>query len=147
MTRLEVRRRGGVALWMAAAMLLAGCAGEPDTGPVEIKWDRDTCIRCSMIISDRHFAAVARGGPKKRAFKFDDIGCAVHWLAGQPWGKDPATEIWVIDHKEGKWIDARTARYVEGKASPMGYNFAAYGADRPGSIGFEEMRQKVLAQK
>jgi copper chaperone NosL len=30
--------------------------GWPD-GMVEIKWDRDTCPRCSMVISDRRFAA------------------------------------------------------------------------------------------
>ena len=31
--------------------LLAACSGEPKTGPVEVKWDRDTCVRCSMALS------------------------------------------------------------------------------------------------
>ena len=58
--------------------VLAGCSGEPLTGPVEIKWDRDVCVRCSMVISDRHFAAQIRD-PMKKVLKFDDFGCAIFW--------------------------------------------------------------------
>jgi copper chaperone NosL len=46
----------------------------------EIKWDRETCVRCSMVISDRRFAAQLRGGPKNTVFKFDDIGCFAFWI-------------------------------------------------------------------
>ena len=42
------------------------------------------------------------------------------------------------------WIDPRQARYVPGKSSPMGYNFAAY-AEAPGaSLSFAEMREQLL---
>ena len=130
----------------AVALLLAACSREPETGPVEVKWDRDTCVRCSMAVSDRHYAAQVRGGPKKQVFKFDDIGCAVHWLKDQPWGNDPATEIWVTDFRSGKWLDARTAHYVTGKTTPMAYGFGATGEALPGSIGFEEARKQLLAK-
>jgi len=46
--------------------------------------DRDTCVRCSMVISDRRFAAEMRGGEKNIVFKFDDIGCAVFWMRTRP---------------------------------------------------------------
>lgn len=130
----------------AVALFITACSGEPETGPVEVKWDRDTCKRCSMAVSDRHYAAQVRGGPKKQAFKFDDIGCAVHWLKDQPWGNDPATEIWVTDFRSGKWLDARTANYVAGKTTPMAYGYGASGEALPGSIGFEEVRKQLLAK-
>jgi len=62
------RRRflaAGFALTPLAAALSA-CGkdeGWPE-GMHPIKWDRDTCVRCSMVISDRRFAAEMRGGPK-----------------------------------------------------------------------------------
>ena len=130
----------------ALALFLAACSRESETGPVELKWDRDTCTRCSMAISDRHYAVQVRGGPKKQVFKFDDIGCAVHWLKDQPWGNDPAMEIWVTDFRSGKWLDARAAQYVAGKTTPMAYGFGASAEALPGSIGFEEVRIQLLAK-
>ncbi|MBU1690803.1 MAG: nitrous oxide reductase accessory protein NosL [Gammaproteobacteria bacterium] len=142
MMRLPAR----IFLLGAVALLLAACSREPETGPVELKWDRDTCKRCSMAVSDRHYAVQVRGGPKHQVFKFDDIGCAVYWLKDQPWVNDPATEIWVTDYRSGKWLDARTAHYVTGKTTPMAYGFGASGEVLPGSIGFEEVRKQLLAK-
>lgn len=142
MTRLLAR----IFLLVAMALFLAACARAPETGPVEVKWDRDTCKRCSMAISDRHYAVEVRGGPKNQVFKFDDIGCAVHWLKDQPWGNDKAAEIWVTDFRSGKWLDARIAHYVAGKTTPMAYGYGASGEALPGSIGFEEVRKQLLAK-
>jgi copper chaperone NosL len=104
----------------AACRSLSACGkskGEWPEGMAEIKWDRDTCVRCSMVISDRRFAAEMRGGEKNTVFKFDDIGCAVFWMrdkAGDfPWMAEAATRIWVADAagKGDKWLDARKAHY------------------------------------
>ena len=130
-----------VALWLAA------CSGEPKTGPVEIKWDRDGCTHCGMALSDRHFAAQVRGGPKHQAFKFDDIGCVVEWLKKQAWNNDPNTEIWVKDYRSEKWIAAGSAHYIGGKTSPMAYGYAALAEDAPGAIDFEELQKRVLAKQ
>ncbi len=130
----------------AVALLLAACSREPETGPVELKWDRDTCKRCSMAVSDRHYAVQVRGGPKNQVFKFDDIGCAVHWLKDQTWGNDPAMEIWVTDYRSGKWLDARSAYYMTGKRTPMGYGYGATDEALPGSMGFDEARKQLLAK-
>lgn len=150
------RRRfiaSGLALTpLAAALAACGSTdGWPD-GMAEIKWDRDTCDRCSMVISDRRFAAELRGGPKNTVFKFDDIGCAVIWLANKgaehPWLAEPATRFWVADAggKGDRWLDARKAHYSGGAMSPMGYNFSARSYAEGGAQGFEEMRQHVLAK-
>lgn len=125
-------------------LLLAGCFGDPASGPVEIKWDRDACEVCRMLISDRHYAAQVRGGPKHKAFKFDDMGELVHWLDKQPWKDDPKVEIWVRDMDSGsKWLDAHQAHYRPGQRSPMDYGFGAVESPREGSVPFAEMAKKV----
>lgn len=134
-------------LVLLAALLLGACSGDPKSGPVEIKWDRDGCTHCGMALSDRHFAAQVRGGPKHRAFKFDDIGCVVEWLKKQPWAGEAATEIWVKDYRSDKWLDARQARYVGGKTSPMAYGYAAIEGNEPGTIDYAELSRRVLAKE
>ncbi len=135
------------AIWLALLLLLlSACSGEPKTGPVSVKWDRDGCVHCGMALSDRHFAAQVRGGPKHQAFKFDDIGCVVEWLKKQPWSNDSATEIWVMDYRSQQWADARKARYITGKTSPMAYGFAAVTGEEPGTIDYTEMARRVLAK-
>jgi len=136
--------RHGVAFLLLG--LLAACSGEPKTGPVEVKWDRDTCVRCSMALSDKRFAAQVRGGAKHQAFKFDDFGCAVFWLKDKPWADDPASEIWVMDMRSAQWIDARKAYYVPNKMTPMAYGFGAVALPEPGSVNFEEARKQLLAK-
>lgn len=128
------------------AGFLAGCGGEPETGPVAVKWDRDTCARCNMALSDKRYAAQVRGGPKHQAYRFDDFGCAVFWLRDKPWAGDPATEFWVMDTRSGNWIDARKAHYVPGKMTPMAYGFGAVALPEAGSLNYEEARKQILAK-
>ena len=129
-----------------AAVLLPGCMPD-DTGPVEIRWDRDACTLCNMIISDKRFAAQVRGGPKRKATKFDDIGCALNWLALTPWKGEPDVEIWVNDYdKLNVWLEARKAFWVPGLISPMDYGFGAVAAARDNSVSFLETQKLVLAK-
>jgi hypothetical protein len=134
---------------------LGGCGGNEGwpEGMHPIKWDRDTCVRCSMVISDRRFAAELRGGPKNTVFKFDDIGCAAFWLRDKaaefPWMIEISTRFWVADlaskGNDVHWLDARTAHYT-GKTSPMGYNFGALAHPAAGTLDFAAMREHVLAK-
>lgn len=139
------RFRHGFAALLGIAFL-AACQKDPGTGPAQVKWDRDTCERCRMAVSDRKYAAQVRGGPKRRVFQFDDIGCAVFWLKDQPWAAAPETEIWVTDYRSGKWLDATKACYVGGKTTPMYYGFGAVGEPMPGCVDFDGMRRDVLAR-
>ncbi|MCF8178644.1 MAG: nitrous oxide reductase accessory protein NosL, partial [Sulfuritalea sp.] len=143
------RRRficAGLALTpLAAALSACGQKGVWPEGMVEIKWDRDTCTRCSMVISDRRFAAQLRGGAKNIAFKFDDIGCAVVWIRDKAkdytWLNNDETKFWVADIAStgDKWLDARKALFVGGKTSPMAYNFGASTYPQAGAQDFQEM--------
>lgn len=121
--------------------LVAGCS-QPTTGPVEVKWDRDACHRCRMVLSDRQHAAEVRVNRKGRSkvYKFDDIGCAVLWLEKQPWKDEPntKTEIWVTDYRNGHWIDARKATYVPGQITPMEYGLGARDTPVKGGLTFKQ---------
>lgn len=151
-----MRRRAfvahGIGLTPIAALLTAcGDDGVWPEGMVAFKWDRDVCARCGMAISDRRFPAQIRGGPKNTAFKFDDIGCASTWYEEKhkehPWMTDAATRFWVADFasKGGTWLDARSAHYLSGKTSPMGYNYAAFPEPQPDAVNFDVMSKKAAS--
>ncbi len=133
------------------ALVLFACGDELASGPAEVKWDRDSCALCAMMISDARFAAQVRGGPKRRAHLFDDIGCALNWLNEKPWAAAAETEIWVADGASTReamtWLDARKAYYEAGSPSPMNYNFLARATPGNDSIDFEAMANKILAGK
>lgn len=137
---------------LAGALSACGRTGSWPEGMAEIKWDRDTCVRCSMVISDRRFAAEMRGSDKNVVFKFDDIGCAMFWMRDKakdhPWLADAATRFWVADVTGNgeRWLEARKAHFIGGKVSPMAYNYGAIAHAEAGAFDLEEMRQHVLAK-
>ena len=152
----RVRRRvlGGLVMTPLALALGACRKGNWPEGMAEIRWDRDTCVRCSMVISDRRFAGQIRGGPQDTVFKFDDPGCLVFWLRDKatqyPWLADAATRVWVADfdspsRDDMRWLDPRRASFIT-RTSPMGYNFAAVSLPGAGALDFNDMRQHVLAR-
>jgi nitrous oxide reductase accessory protein NosL len=124
-------------LSLICAVLIGACSPQEKSGPVEVRWDKEVCQRCSMGIGDDRFAAQVRGGPDGKVFKFDEIGCAVIWLEQQDWAHAAGTEIWVSDFNDRQWIDARQARYVQVMHSPMGYGLGAVAGVEPGAIDFE----------
>jgi copper chaperone NosL len=128
-------------------LLLSACSSEESSGPGEVRWDRETCAHCSMAIGDRHYAAQVRGGAtgeKNKLYKFDDIGCAIIWLNKQTWKNDAATEIWVKDHRNSEWIEARKASYVKGKISPMNYGLGAQAEAIEGSLDFTQAIAHIM---
>jgi len=136
-------RRQAIGL-LAALPLVAACKPQTE-GPEEIRWGRETCEICGMIISDPFFAAEIRGGEDRKLYKFDDIGDAVHWLKTQSWAEAPDIEFWVRDHQTGsRWLDARTVRYVTGLVTPMDYGFGAIESSGPDTISYTEMFQAAL---
>ena len=149
---------GGLMLTPLAAALslsLSACKkGNWPEGMVEIKWDRDTCVRCNMVVSDRRFAAEMRGGPDNTVFKFDDPGCLIFWMKEKadkyPWMADAATRMWVADfnsksREEMQWLEPKRAFFIT-RTSPMGYNFAAVAVPQAGGLDFTDVRQHILAK-
>jgi copper chaperone NosL len=129
-------------------LLLSGCGGDAGSGPIEVKWDRDACERCRMVLSSPQHAAQVRyrdDGGRSRVRLFDDIGCAVIWLEEQPWKDAPGIEIWVADHRDGRWLDARKAFYVTAGSTPMEYGLGAQAETAPGALGFEQAKAHIFA--
>jgi len=105
------------ALAFATALFVLAC--EDDSKPVDPVWGKQACASCTMLVSDPRFAAQLATRDGARVY-FDDPGCMAAWMREHPrlaqhaWVRSPAAT----------WIDARTARFVRGQRSPMGYGFA-----------------------
>lgn len=99
------------------AVASLGC--QDASSAVDPVWGKQACLSCSMLISDRRYAAQLVTDDGTRFF-FDDPGCMATWLAE---GRGHAQHTWVYS-AAGTWIDARTARYVREQPSPMGFGFA-----------------------
>ncbi len=104
-------------------VLLAGFACQDASSPVDPVWGKQACASCSMLVSDRRFAAELVTGDGARVF-FDDPGCMATWLSE---GHGSPRHAWVHSAAD-TWIDARTARYARRQASPMGFDFAPSAA-------------------
>jgi hypothetical protein len=140
---LNRRRFLGLLPGLAAMASLPACF-DKGTGPAEIRWGKEYCAYCGMIIDDPRYAAQIRGGANRKLSKFDDLGDAVLWLAKQPFADDPATEFWVGDVEKSVWLDGRTAWYLSGRKSPMAHNFGAVPDARPGTISFADLKKVIL---
>jgi len=146
MPDLSRRRLIVLSCCVLAAGGLSAC--KEKKGPEKIRYDRETCEICNMIISDPRFASEIRD-PDGKIHKFDDIGDAIHWMIRQKWYKEGrrAKEFWVADMKTGrKWLDARKAWYMPGQTTPMDYGFGAIEEKREGAVDYEEMKKQVIAR-
>ncbi|MCP4248222.1 MAG: hypothetical protein GY778_14345 [bacterium] len=126
--RVHLPRVAAVAL-----TLLAGCGGEPSSGPPEIRYGLEECDYCRMVISQEKFAAaiVDEAGS---ATRFDDVGCLVDYRRERP---ATANNVWVHDHAGGGWIAAEPAWFVRDPRglTPMGSGLTAF-ALRPDAEAF-----------
>jgi uncharacterized protein YkuJ len=113
-------------LIVAIGLFFTGCEKKKIGGVEKIHWDRDTCERCKMAISERKYAFEIVNPKSGKTYKFDDIGCAALWMDEEkiPW-KNKAI-LWITDAKTGKWINARKAYYTDDSITPMAYGLAAY---------------------
>ena len=119
------RRFVCMALGFAAAGALAGCS-EAQPAPRVVKLKRENCDYCGMPISDARYAAEIWNADISRVRVYDDFGCAV--IAASQRKELERTEIlfWVADETDPtRWLDARSARYRDGVATPMGHGYAA----------------------
>lgn len=120
------RRFVCMALGLAAVGGLAGCSQEAGPAPRAIKLKRETCDYCGMPIGDPRYAAEIWNADIGRVRVYDDFGCAV--IAASQRKELERTEVafWVADEGDpARWLPARSARYREGVATPMGHGYAA----------------------
>ncbi len=110
---------------LAAALLLAGCAIEPQP----IQFGSESCAQCWMVISEPQFAAQALNR-RGRAYSFDSIEClAAFVLRGEQVPPENLHSTWVAPLTEPEtWIRAEDAHYLRSETlrSPMGEGLSAY---------------------
>jgi copper chaperone NosL len=104
---------GVVFLWPAAR-----------TGPAPIRYGRDSCAYCRMLISQPGFGGEMRdrGGTLT---KYDDVSCL---LAAIQRTHDAIPAAWVEDHASGELVPLLTASFVRvpAPATPMGHGVVAF---------------------
>ena len=100
-----------IAVLLLGVLWLGGC-GKPGLDPIEIS-PEDMCATCKMAISQLQYAAeyIDHEG---NAFKFDDIGCMVNYVARAKAG-DAIAVFYVRDFDSKTWLKAEEATLV---ASP-----------------------------
>jgi hypothetical protein len=116
-----------IIITVGGLLVVFGLPGKAEFNrPVPIKWSRDVCIQCGMSIVDRYHTAEITNPAAGKAYKFDDIGDAVIWAGHNhtsAWLRESG--IWVTDSKTGEWLDARSAYWLKGQTTPMGYGLGA----------------------
>jgi len=132
-----ISRRCALAGLLGAVAAVAACKA-PDA-PAEPVWGKEPCAHCKMLVSDKRYAAQVIDDGGEHRF-FDDIGCMVLWIEAHK----PPSRTWVRESTSGAWLDARTARYVQGARTPMDFGFEARSG---GEVAFEALRVAVLEKK
>lgn len=123
------------------------CEKSKTEGVHKIHFDRDMCVQCRMVVSDRHYVAQIVDTRNDKAYTFDDIGCALLWIAQNPkdWHRD--AKIYIAESQTGRFIDAKAAYWTTGHTTPMGFGLAAHEKIQKGSIKFSQLHTHVVASQ
>ena len=113
-----------------AAAALAGVAGlwllrpAPRSGPEPLRYGRDACSRCRMLLSEPGFAGEMRDARGKLT-RYDDLGCLLRALRE---AHAETTEVWVEDRQTKALLPLLKAALVAGKRvkTPMGHGIVAF---------------------
>ena len=136
-------------VWLALIMIVSfwGCERKIELGVHDVHWDRDMCVRCKMVVSERQYAAQTTDPTTGKTYYFDDIGCVVLWFEEEKIEWADKAIIWVTDVNSGEWINAKEAKWSTISITPMAFGYAAH---KPGSepegeiIGYSEMAERAI---
>lgn len=109
---------------LVTCLLLVGCAQAPaQPTPPTLDIGNAQCSRCRMSIDDGKFAAARQVGITVTVY--DDMGELFEDRLQHP--ADEQESLWVRDYQTEKWLDARSALYLESDRirSPMAYGIIA----------------------
>lgn len=124
-----------------------GCERKIELGVHDVHWDRDMCVRCKMVVSERQYAAQTTDPTTGKTYYFDDIGCVVLWFEEDKIDWADKAIIWVTDVNSGEWINAREAAWSTISVTPMAFGYAAHkvGTEPEGEIiGYDEMAKRAI---
>ncbi len=120
-------RRASLAVLLFATLGL-GCTRKPGwpPAPAKLHLGEDACASCRMIISDARFGAQLHRRDAA-PMQFDDLGCLLEVVAGQPGPIDPVG-VFVRSYPDGAWLRGDHVQVVKatGLDAPMGSGMAAF---------------------
>ena len=121
-----IQRRGiwAASLLFAIPVVLVLLAGGKAVGPEAIRFGRDACDRCHMLLASGGFAGERRA-KDGTLHKYDDVGCLLLALGA---AHEETTQAWVEDHAGTGFVPLMEATLVRGssKPTPMGYGIVAF---------------------
>ncbi len=135
-------------LFTCTLFFLGGCSGEIDTNAKEVKYDREICERCKMIISVRNYAAQTINPDDGKRYYWDDIGCAILWFDEEKITWEDRAITYVKDVKTGEWLNAKKAHYTHGAITPMDFGFSAHKEPQEGAKNYDYayVRDRILGK-
>ena len=113
----------------------------PNKTPIKLDKNKYQDAFCGMVIENLEYASQVIRDDGKSWF-FHDHGDFVEWLKDKPFANRVMIYVHTRDTK--RWMDATKAYYTDSEKTPMGYGFGAYEHKKPGMIGFDTMRLRVL---
>ncbi|MEE9431018.1 MAG: nitrous oxide reductase accessory protein NosL [Melioribacteraceae bacterium] len=123
-------------------LVLVACKVEPE----EIKYGKDKCLHCDMmVVSKTHSAQYVT--KKGKAFMFDSAECLV-WEIDEEKNEDKLEFLLVTDYANpGKLIDARKATFLisEKIKSPMGANLSSFSSKETAEKFLDENGGKLFS--
>lgn len=126
----------------AMAIVLMGCAAG---GPVNIRFGKDLCDHCKMVIMDQKFGGEIITS-KGKCYRFDDTKCIVAFSKGDK--KDDASTIYLLDYYgKGGFILLDSAYLMTSPElhSPMGGNVAAFRDEASRQKAIQSLGGTILA--
>lgn len=135
-------------LLFVISIFFSACDSTIDTSAKEVKYDREVCERCKMILSERNYAVQLINPSNGKRYYYDDIGCAILWFDEEhiEWEKDAI--IYVADVQTGEWINAYEAFWTYGAVTPMDFGFSAnkYKQEDKENFSYNYVRDRVLGK-
>lgn len=112
-------------LILVLGLSLSGCQGSREQTP-PIRYGRDVCAQCGMIISEARFASayITKQGDWRL---FDDIGDMLEFYKTH---REDVAVFWVHDYERDEWLKAASAFFVKSSTlpTPMGHGIVAVGS-------------------
>ena len=141
-----MRHRIPGAIALAVAAFAAGCGGDRELGPPELKLGRDMCKECGMIVSeDRSCSAwLIDIGGSYEAEVFADVGCMLDRERRGEAGN--ITARYFHDYPSRAWIVGKEPVFVMSEAihTPMGSGIAAYSSNAEASEAARQFAGLVI---
>lgn len=112
------------------SILISSCV-EGEARPQDPLWERESCARCRMVLSEKRFA-VQRILATGETHYYDDIVCAMKHSHTPDDGK-----VYVRPDGGDEWVPAEESTFEKGLRTPMNSGYGAVKSNGP--VSYQEI--------